>query len=664
MVQGRGGEKRGVAACGGAIFGQFFEVKELAQAKAKPGDGQMERGLPGKDRPGLDRWVIGGDGGDALVPQEAPHAFPAIKAGIIARAGFALDQQVARIGVRRGAEGRKPAGADQQDIAGAKSNALRSEASRNVFSGRASPTHRTPIAPGTREMPREVRQHRAAGNAMGQRLINAIAALRPMHNRRKRRVIVETMCGVSEMRKPIPLRAALQPEAIQLVVPRDAAGVFFLHHHRGGCRAAAMGAFMRGAEGLVQGQVHIEAAALADFIPRRSHGCIGNAVQRADLIIRPPNAPGKRQASGIALGAREVIIARWSLHGRSLAPKRRRASPPRLTRPARARTWLASEGYNAMKLPRRALFAAAAALPLPALAQARSIRLVVPFAAGGAADSAARTLAPRMAERLGATIVVENRTGAGGSIGGAEVARAAPDGATLLWDASSHIVNHALLRGLSFDYATAFTPISMATSFPQVVAVKADFPAQNLAAFIAAAKARPGAITMGTQGNATAGHLGLVQFARAAGIEVIHAPYRGGADAARDLAGGNLDGVFITALSAGPVVDSGRARFLAVASAARLAARPDVPTIAESGFPGFDISEWVGLFAPTGTPAPVLARLHEALAASLAEPEVRARLAQLGAVPVGSSPEDFARFVREGRAAMTVLVREANIRVE
>ncbi len=318
-----------------------------------------------------------------------------------------------------------------------------------------------------------------------------------------------------------------------------------------------------------------------------------------------------------------------------------------------------------MKLPRRALFAAAAAaLPLPAVAQARSIRLVVPFAAGGAADSAARTLAPRMAEKLGATIVVENRTGAGGSIGGAEVARAAPDGATLLWDASSHIVNHALLRGLAFDYATAFTPISMATSFPQVVAVKADFPAQNLAAFIAAAKARPGAITMGTQGNATAGHLGLVQFTRAAGIEVIHAPYRGGADAARDLAGGNLDGVFITALSAGPVVDSGRARFLAVASAARLAARPEVPTIAESGFPGFDISEWVGLFAPAGTPAPMITRLHEVLAASLAEPEVHARLAQLGAVPVGSTPADFTRFVTEGRAAMTVLVREANIRVE
>jgi tripartite-type tricarboxylate transporter receptor subunit TctC len=305
-------------------------------------------------------------------------------------------------------------------------------------------------------------------------------------------------------------------------------------------------------------------------------------------------------------------------------------------------------------------------LAAPALAQTpeRALRLIIAFPPGGSTDILGRLIAPRMGEVLGGLVTPENRSGASGAVGAGFVAQAAPDGATLLWDASSHIVNHALLRGLSFDYATAFTPISMATSFPQVVAVKADFPAQNLAAFIAAAKARPGAITMGTQGNATAGHLGLVQFTRAAGIEVIHAPYRGGADAARDLAGGNLDGVFITALSAGPVVDSGRARFLAVASAARLAARPEVPTIAESGFPGFDISEWVGLFAPAGTPAPMITRLHEVLAASLAEPEVRARLAQLGAVPVGSTPADFTRFVTEGRAAMSVLVREANIRVE
>jgi len=314
-----------------------------------------------------------------------------------------------------------------------------------------------------------------------------------------------------------------------------------------------------------------------------------------------------------------------------------------------------------------------AALALPwaarrAAAQAawppRVIRLIVPFAAGGAADSAARAITPRMAERLGTTFVVENRTGAGGSVGGAEVARSAPDGATLLWDASSHIVNHALLRNLAFDYTTAFTPVSQVVTFPQVIAVKQDFPARTLAEFVALAKARPGTINVGTQGNATAGHLGLAQFMRRAGIDVQHVPYRGGADAARDLAAGNLDAVFITALSAGPIVDSGRARFLGVAAAERLAARPEVPTIAEQGYPGFDISEWAALFGPAGLPAPIVERLHAALAEALREPEVIARLAQLGALPVGSLPADFARYVREGRAAMTQLVRDANIRID
>ena len=322
-----------------------------------------------------------------------------------------------------------------------------------------------------------------------------------------------------------------------------------------------------------------------------------------------------------------------------------------------------------MPIHRRALIASAATLPFAMVARAQSwpsrpVRIVVPFAAGGAADSAARTILPRMAERLSATFVVENRTGAGGSIGGGEVARSAADGYTLLWDASSHIVNHALLRGLTFDYTTAFLPISQVCTFPQVVAVKQDFPARDIAGFIAAAKARPNTINMGTQGNATAGHLGLARFAREAGIEVQHVPYRGGADAGRDLAAGTLDGVFITALSARPVVESGRARFLAVATARRQPNLPDVPTLAESGLPGFDVSEWVGLFAPAGTPAAIATRLHEALSAALAEDEVRARLDRLGAVPVGNAPADFARFVTEGRATMATLVREANIRIE
>lgn len=314
-------------------------------------------------------------------------------------------------------------------------------------------------------------------------------------------------------------------------------------------------------------------------------------------------------------------------------------------------------------LPRRlALALPALAVPSLARAQSRAIRIVVPFAAGGAADSATRSITPRMAERLGQTIVVENRTGAGGSVGGGEVARAAPDGQTLLMDASSHLVNPSLLRGLPFDYATAFTPISLVVTFPQVLAVKADLPARNLAEFVALARRQP--LNIGTQGNATAGHLGLAQLNRVAGIETTHVAYRGGADAARDLAAGTLDGCFITMLSAGPIVDSGRARFIAASAAARVPLRPEIPTFAELGMPGIEISEWAALFAPAGTPAAPIAAIHAALVATLAEAPVQARLAQLAAVPVGSSPADFARFVQEGRASMAELVRVANIRIE
>jgi tripartite-type tricarboxylate transporter receptor subunit TctC len=308
-----------------------------------------------------------------------------------------------------------------------------------------------------------------------------------------------------------------------------------------------------------------------------------------------------------------------------------------------------------------------AALPFAAHAQAawpsRSIRLIVPFAAGGAADSAARVLTPRMGEKLGQGFVVENRTGASGSLGGGEIARAT-DGHSFLWDASSHIVNPSLLRGLPFDYATAFTPISLVVTFPSAIAVKNDFPARTLAEFVAAAKARPGTLTVGTQGNATAGHLGLAAFSKVAGIEVVHVPYRGGAAAAQDLASGAIDAVFTTLVSAGPVVDAGRARFLGVATATRVESRPDVPTIAESGFAGFESNEWAGLFGPAGTPPAVVRAMYDALSDAIAQPALRARLVQIGCVPVASAPDAFARFVREGREQMATLVRDANIRAE
>jgi tripartite-type tricarboxylate transporter receptor subunit TctC len=317
-------------------------------------------------------------------------------------------------------------------------------------------------------------------------------------------------------------------------------------------------------------------------------------------------------------------------------------------------------------LSRRAALALPALLPAAAFAQgwtpSRPVRVVVPFAAGGAADSATRAITPRMSERLGQTMVVENRTGAGGSVGAGEVARSQADGHTLLMDASSHLVNPTLLRGLPFDYTTAFAPISLVVTFPQVLAVKADLPVQTLEQFIALARRQT--LSVGTQGNATAGHLGLAAFQRAARVEVTHVPYRGGADAARDLAAGTLDAVFITLLSARPIVESGRARFLALSAPERVALAPSLATFAEQGLQGITLSEWAALFAPAGTPAPTLATIHAALTASLADEAIRTRLSQLGAVPVGSSPADFARFVTEGRAQMATLVREANIRIE
>jgi tripartite-type tricarboxylate transporter receptor subunit TctC len=322
------------------------------------------------------------------------------------------------------------------------------------------------------------------------------------------------------------------------------------------------------------------------------------------------------------------------------------------------------------RIARRAalsLAAGAALLSRPALAQApwpqRSIRLIVPFAAGGAADSAARVLTPRMGEKLGQGFVVENRTGASGSLGGAEVARAT-DGHTFLWDASSHIVNPSLLRQLPFDYATAFAPISLVVTFPSALAVKNDLRARTLAEFVEMAKARPGTMTVGTQGNATAGHLGLAAFAKRAGIEVVHVPYRGGAAAAQDLASGAIDAVFTTLVSAGPVVDAGRARFLAVGTTTRVESRPDVPTIHESGYPGFDSNEWAGFFGPAATPPAVVGAMYGALSEAIGDPTLRARLVQIGCVPVASRPEEFARFIREGRETMAALVREANIRAE
>ena len=290
----------------------------------------------------------------------------------------------------------------------------------------------------------------------------------------------------------------------------------------------------------------------------------------------------------------------------------------------------------------------------------RPIRLVIPFTAGGGGDSALRPLAAKMAEILGQNVIVENRTGGNAVIAASNVLQAR-DGYTFLIDAANQVTNPLLLRDLPFDYRTSFVPVTQTARFPQVLAVKADFSARTVAEYIEYARANPGRVSVGTPPSAGAGHLALALLEQRAGIRMVHAPYRGGADAARDIMGGSIDSMILTSSTARPPIETGRARPLALTGAERLATLPGVPTLAESGFPGFDMDDWNGLFAPTGTPLQVIARLQSAVAEACRDPGVLARMAPLGTVLQGQSTADFTRWLDNQREVVAQVIREANI---
>lgn len=318
-------------------------------------------------------------------------------------------------------------------------------------------------------------------------------------------------------------------------------------------------------------------------------------------------------------------------------------------------------------LTRRAALAALAA-PVAAQAQTaewpnRPIRILVAWTPGGGVDVPIRLLTPKMQEVLGQPIVVENRGGASGSIGAAFVAQQPADGYTVLADAAAHVSNNSLMR-LPFDYAAAFMPIMQVSVLPHILVVKPDFPARTLAELIALAKARPGQLTYSSSGIAAGPHLASALLARQAGIEVVHVPYRGSAAAMADVLAGTVSFTFSTIPAASPLVLDGRLRALAVSTSTRLEAFPDVPTVAEQGFPGFELNEWVALWAPAGTPPAIVARLNAAANAALAEEAVRRRYAEIGILPAGGSAAELARFAGEQRARLTELIRAENIRLE
>ena len=305
------------------------------------------------------------------------------------------------------------------------------------------------------------------------------------------------------------------------------------------------------------------------------------------------------------------------------------------------------------------------AIPLLASEQvypAKTVKIVVGYAAGGAVDIVARTVGQSMASSLGQAVIVDNKPGAGTNIAVRSVIDAAPDGYTLLLAANALAANMALYQPPPFDAERELAPVSLVGRVPVVIAANAQSGAASIAKLIEMSKARPGSVAFATPGNGSTPHLAVELFARAAGIKLLHVPYRGGAPAITDVIGGQVPLVAVNALEALPHVKSGKLKVLAVMSPTRSGLLPDVPTIAESGFPGFEASVWYGFVAPAATPKPILTRLHAEVQKALQTPEVRERMASVGGEVISGSTEQFAALIHSERVRYEKLVREANIK--
>lgn len=304
-------------------------------------------------------------------------------------------------------------------------------------------------------------------------------------------------------------------------------------------------------------------------------------------------------------------------------------------------------------LPRRTLFGALGALSLPALARAqpaypsRPIRVIVPWAPGGAVDTLARRISQKLSEQMGQSFVVENKSGATGTIGAAEAARSAPDGYTLLAMDNTYAMLPYLFSRLPFDQATAFSPITVTAFSPVLLAVGRNSPYADLASLMTAAKRDPEKLTYGTGGMGSAPHFSTLAFERAAGVKLYHVPFRGAGEAVIGLLSGTVDLVMISPGSALGNIRGGQMRALAISGEHRVAALPDVPTFAEAGLPGFGVTNWSGLAAPAGTPAPIMDRLYQEAAKALATPEMRTFVAELGSEPGGITPAAFAEVLTQ-----------------
>ena len=293
----------------------------------------------------------------------------------------------------------------------------------------------------------------------------------------------------------------------------------------------------------------------------------------------------------------------------------------------------------------------------------KAIRVIVPWPAGGTVDGVARVIGPKLTEGLGRPVVVENKAGAGGSIGQAEAAKAPPDGHTVLLVFDTHAVNHLLYRNLGYDPFKSFEHVSLLVTSPQVLAGAINFAPGSVPELVAFAKANPGKVTYATVGAGSSNHLNALLLSNRTGIEMTHVPYKGGAPMMIDLVGGQVNVMFVSAPQAIPQVKAGRIKALAIGAARRIPQLPDTPTVAET-LPGFAAQSWVGMLVPAGTPEEIVARLNAEATKALADPGVRGKLDAQGFDVVGSTPEEFLAFARAESEKWAKVIRDYNIRVE
>ncbi len=314
---------------------------------------------------------------------------------------------------------------------------------------------------------------------------------------------------------------------------------------------------------------------------------------------------------------------------------------------------------------------AAPALWLPASVRAadpyptKPVKVIVPFPAGGGGDTLARLMLNRVARELGQSFVFENVAGAGGNIGSQTAARGPADGYTLLYGTNGTFgINHALYKSTGFDPLKDFEPVSQLSRIAAMVVVRNNLPAANMQELLKLIEREPGKLTFASAGNGTTSHLAGEILKASANLNMVHVPYRGGAPAMNDLLAGQVDMMIDVMPNTAPQIKGGRVRGLAVSTARRVASLPDMPTIAESGVRGFDVSAWDALFAPAGTPAPIIARLNEAVQKALADPELRQQLQERGAEAAPGTPQALAAFVRSELTRWGDAVRRSGARVD